>query len=515
MKFSLRTFPRTALPKPFAGPFFASSAMAFSARSWSAGVFFACTLAVAGLVSAVPGAAHATNLLDVYEAAQDNDPVLGAAQAGYAATRQAVPQARAGLLPSLNAQANTSWTERQFPGALVTDPNTNLPVLDPVTGEPVSFPDQEFNEHGWSAQLSQPIVDMSAWYTLGSAKRNVRAAEFDLAGIEQELIVRVVVAYLNVLRAQDLLDTTTAEEAAVKRQLEQVQQRFDVGLVAITDVLESQAAYDGAVVRRIQADGDHDIFFQTLTTLSGESYDALDRLSDKLPIVDPQPLDEQAWVEAAMQGNLGILTAQQQLAAARRNVQARRSGHLPTIDATITQVRNVTGSPNFFNADTTEQTVYGLQLNVPIYNGGIVRSRAKEAVALREQAQEILLNQQRTVTRDTRNFFQAVATDVVRVRARLKAIKSSQSALEATETGYEVGTRNIVDVLQAQQRLFASQFDYADSRYNYVIDLMRLKQVTGALADADIVELNTFTDPNDQVKRLISLRKRNPNLGGN
>ena len=144
---------------------------------------------------------------------------------------------------------------------------------------------------------------------------------------------------------------------------------------------------------------------------------------------------------------------------------------------------------------------------MPLYTGGFNRARTKEASALRRQAEELLLNQQRTVTRDVRNLFQAVATDVVRVKARLKAIESSRSALEATETGYEVGTRNIVDVLQAQQLLFRSQFDYADSRYNYVIDLLALKDVAGSLVDADLEELNTFTDPNDQVVRLVSMRQ--------
>ena len=439
--------------------------------------------------------AHATNLWDVYEAAKGDDPVLGAARAGFAATEQTVPQARSALLPSLGVSANTTWTEREFPGALAPNPVTGL--LEPV-------PDQNFNDHGWNAQLRQPLLDMSAWHSLSSAKANVRAAGHNLAATEQELIVRVVQAYLNVLRAQDRLDTTMAEEAAVKRQLEQVQQRFDVGLVAITDVLESQAAYDSAVVRRIQADGDHDIFFETLATLSGQSYDELDRLSERLPIVDPNPKNEQEWVETALSQNLGIKNALEQLAAARKNVRARRSGHLPTIDATVTQVHSVTGSANFFNADTTDQTVYGLELSLPLYSGGFTRARTREAKAQANQAQQLLLNQQRTVTRDTRNLYQAVATDVVRVRARLKAIASSQSALDATETGYEVGTRNIVDVLQAQQRLFSSQFDYADSRYNYVIDLMLLKQVAGALIEDDLRELNTFADPNDTVKRIVS-----------
>ena len=448
--------------------------------------------------------AIAENMLDVYVSAQQNDAFLRATREGFAATEQAVPQARAALLPSLGARATTSWTEREFPGSMLSNDPTS-----PLFG--LQVPDQNFNDHGWSAQLSAPILNMESWFALSSVRASVSAARFDLQAAEQNLILRVAQAYLNVLRAQDLVDSTSAEEAAVKRQLEQVQQRFDVGLVAITDVLESRAVYDAAVVRRIQADGDHDIFFESLGTLTGITYNALDRLSEKLPIINPSPSDEEAWVNQALDSNLGIKAAQDQLLAARRNVRARASGHLPTIDATVTQAHSVTGSPNFFGPDTTDVTIYALQFNLPLYTGGLIRARTKEASALSRQAQELLLNQQRTVTRDIRNLFQAVATDVVRVRARLKAITSSQSALEATETGYEVGTRNIVDVLLAQQLLFRSQFDYADSRYNYVFDLLLLKDVSGSLIDADLEELNSFTDPNDQVVRLVSLRQRSAN----
>ncbi len=438
------------------------------------------------LLTASGPPAYAENLLDVYQAAKDNDALLRASRAGYAATQQSVPQARSALLPTLGASASTSLTEIDIP----------------------SVGDLSFNDHGWNAQLRAPLLNMEGWFNLSSARASVDAARYDLLAAEQQLIVRVVQAYLNVLRAQDLLDSTAAEEAAVKRQLEQVQQRFDVGLVAITDVLESQAVYDSAVVSRIQADGDHDIFFESLSTLTGISYTALDRLSEMLPIVNPNPADGDTWVKAAMSSNLGIKTAQAQLAAARRAVRARRSGHLPTIEATVTQAHSVSGAPNFFNSDVTDTTIYGLQFNLPLYSGGLTRARAKEATANRDRAQELLLDQQRTVTRDTRNLYQSVATDVVRVRARLKAIASAQSALEATETGYEVGTRNIVDVLQAQQSLFRSQFDYADSRYNYVLDLMLLKQVAGTLEGADLEELNRFTDANDQVQRQVSLRQR-------
>jgi outer membrane protein len=314
----------------------------------------------------------------------------------------------------------------------------------------------------------------------------------------------VLQAYLNILRAQDRLDTTKAEITAVKRQLEQVQQRFDVGLVAITDVLDSQAAYDNAVVRGIQAEGDYAISFETLSTLTGKSYESLNRLDESLPIVDPNPSQEDEWVNTALENNYGVKAARAQLKAARRDKRAKQSSHLPTVDATVTQVESVTGGRNFLGADTTQSTVYGLQLSWPLYTGGLTRSRVRQANATAEQASELLLSQQLNVTRDTRNLYKSVTTDVIRVEARLKAIRSSQSALEATETGYEVGTRNIVDVLQAQQRLFGSQFDYADSRYTYLLNLMRLKQSAGTLSEADLKELNSYMNPANPVRRVIS-----------
>ena len=461
----------------------------------------------AALMLGVP-TAFAANLEDIYNAAKDNDPVVRGAAANYAASKQAVPQARAALLPNAFATGQSTWNERSFPVPPIIDTDPTSPTF----GTLIDIPDQEFNEHFWQAQISQAILDLPSWFNYRAAKASVKQAKHGFAGIEQALVVRAVEAYLNVLRAQDLLESTLAEEAAVKRQLEQVQQRFDVGLVAITDVLESQAAYDNAVVRRIQAEGDHDIFFETLSTLTGRPFSSLDRLSERLPIVNPDPQSEAEWVETALAENYAVRAALAAVSAARRNVRAQRSGHLPTIDATISHNHFVTGGQSVFGRSgvKTDTTVYGAQITLPLFQGGFTRARTKEAVALADQAREQLAEQQLTVSRDTRNLFRAVATDVVRVKARLKAIKSSESALEATETGYEVGTRNIVDVLQAQQRLFASQFDYADSRYNYVINLMRLKQAAGTLLDQDLLEVNRYTDANAPVTRLNYLPGNNP-----
>ena len=452
--------------------------------------------------------ASAIDIADAYRDALVNDPVLGAARAGYEARKELIPQARSNLLPKMNMSGATSWNERSFPVPPRVDFNPDSPTFGTIA--PVA--DQDFNEHQWAARIDQPIFNLSSWHTWRSARSTVAGAEATLAEAEQGLIVRVVQAYLNVLRAQDRLDAALAQEAAVNRQLEQVQQRFDVGLVAITDVLEAQAGYDNAVVDRIQADGDRYIFFETLQTLIGASFEAIDRLSEDLPIVNPEPRNEEQWVQTALDSNHNIAAARAQLEAANRTVAARRAGHLPTLDGSITRSHYVTGGASFL-ANKIDTTTWALSMNLPIYQGGFTNSRTKEARALAEQAREDLLNQQLTVSRDTRNLFQAVATDVVRVGARTKAIASSQSALEATQTGYEVGTRNIVDVLLAQQRLYASQFDYADSRYNYVIDLMRLKQTAGILEEEDLMEVNRFADPSDTVTREASLRNRSANTG--
>ena len=188
---------------------------------------------------------------------------------------------------------------------------------------------------------------------------------------------------------------------------------------------------------------------------------------------------------------------------------------MPTIEASYSFNHNVDDSVGFFGAGTkVNQDVYSLEMSLPIYQGGFKTARAREAKARFRQATRQLENQNRAVARDVRNLYRSVTTDVIRVKARLKAIKSSESALEATETGYEVGTRNIVDVLQAQQRLYSAQFDYADSRYTYVLNLLRLKQAAGTLTPQDLADINAFTNSSDTVQRLASMRRRSSGDAG-
>jgi len=434
---------------------------------------------------------RAADLAEAYDAAVANDPVVGAARAQLAANEEAIPQSRSQLLPSIGINGDTTWNE--------------ITILD-APGDP----ELNYNDHGWGARLAQPILNLESWYTHSSARASVNAARYSFDATEQELIVRTIMAYLDVLRADSLVESSRRAEAATQRQLEQVQQRFDVGLVAITDVLEAQAGYDNAVVTRVQAVGDHDIFFEVLRTLTGEPYNEILDISEDLPIVNPAPGDVEEWVNVALATNPAVLSAEQQLVAAERTVRARRSGHLPTIDGTISYRHSVQGGPNFFGAKT-DRTLYGLTATLPIYQGGFVSSRTKEAQALADRSAQLLQDSRLTISRDTRNLFRRVQTDVVRVGARLKAIASSESALEATETGYEVGTRNVVDVLLAQENFFRSQFDYADSRYNYMLSLILLKQRAGVLSPEDLMELNQFADANDPVTRIASLQARSAN----
>lgn len=431
--------------------------------------------------------ASAADLAEAYTAALGHDPVLGAARAQLAANEEAVPQTRSLLLPNIGMTGNTTWNEIETLG----EGGFEL----------------EYNDHDWGARLAQPILDMESWYTHSSARASVEAARHNYVTTEQELIVRTVQAYLDVLRADSAVVSSQRAEAAAQRQLEQVQQRFDVGLVAITDVLESQSGYDNSVVVRVQAVGDHDIFFEVLRTLTGQPYDEILDISETLPIINPAPADVEEWVSVALETNPAVLAAEQQLVAAERTVRARRSGHLPTIDGTISYRHSVTGGPTLFSGKT-DATVYGLTATLPIYQGGFVSSRTKEAQALANRSAEVLQDSRLTIARDTRNLFRRVQTDVVRVGARLKAIASAESALEATETGYEVGTRNVVDVLRAQDNFFRSQFDYADSRYNYMLSLILLKQRAGVLAPEDLLELNQFADPNAPVARIATLQAR-------
>ncbi|HZX51301.1 TolC family outer membrane protein [Pseudomonas sp. XK-1] len=425
-------------------------------------------------------ASSKTDLVTVYQEAAANNADLAAARADYAARSEVVPQARAGLLPNLSAGANLSDTR--------TDVDTSLGS-------------QSISRSGtvYQANLSQPLFRADRWFQLQAAEATDEQAALELSATEQSLILQSAETYFAVLRAQDNLASTKAEEAAFKRQLDQANERFDVGLSDKTDVLEAQAGFDTARANRIIAQQQVEDAFQALITLTNRDFAALEGIEHSLPILAPTPNDAKAWVDTAAAQNLNLQASNYAVEAAEETLRQRKAGHAPTLDAVASFQKGDNDSLGFSNSgtpprfsDDVEQRSIGLQLNIPLYSGGLTSSQVREAYQRVNQSEQLRESLRRQVVQDTRNLHRAINTDVETVQARKQSIISSQSALEATEIGYQVGTRNIVDVLDAQRQLYSSVRIYNNARYDYIINNLRLKQAAGTLSPADLEALEQY-----------------------
>lgn len=423
--------------------------------------------------------------MTVYKDAVDNNADLAAARANYEAQREAVPQARSGLLPQINGGATANSTRTELDEPSNTSSRSGI---------------------AYQATLSQPIFRADRWFQLKAAQAGTEQAALEFSATQQNLILQTAESYFSVLRAQDNLAATKAEEAAFKRQLDQANERFDVGLSDKTDVLEAQAGYDTARANRIIAERDVDDAFQALVTLTNREYNSLEGILHTLPIVEPAPNDAKAWVDTAAQQNLNLQASNFAVDAAEETLRQRKAGHAPTLDAVASYQKGDNDSLGFSNSNfnggtgTTfgsdvEQRSIGLELNIPIYSGGLTSSQVRESYQRLSQTEQLRESLRRQVVQNTRNFHRAVNTDVEQVKARKQSIISNQSALEATEIGYQVGTRNIVDVLDAQRQLYSSVRDYNNARYDYVLDNLRLKQAAGTLSPADLEALAAFLKP--------------------
>ena len=425
-----------------------------------------------------------TDLVTVYNEAVKNNADLAAARANYQAIAEVVPQARAGLLPNISGGADLTNTNTQVDTRIGSDVDADRTGL------------------GYRASLAQPLFRADRWFQFQAAKATDQQAALQLSATEQNLILQSAETYFAVLRAQDTLASTKAEEAAFKRQLDQANERFDVGLSDKTDVLEAQAGYDTARANRILAQRSVDDAFQALVTLTTHEYRALEGVKHSLPVLVPTPNDAKAWVDTAAQQNLNLQASNYGVDAAEETLRQRKSGHAPTLDAVAQYQKGDNDYLGFNNSDLSspyngdaEQTSIGLQLNIPIYSGGLTSSQVREAYQRLTQSEQQRESLRRQVVENTRNLHRAVNTDVETVQARRQSIISNQSALEATEIGYQVGTRNIVDVLDAQRQLYSSVRNYNDARYDYILNNLRLKQAAGTLAPSDLEALSGFLKP--------------------
>ncbi|MCL6415610.1 TolC family outer membrane protein [Aestuariirhabdus sp. Z084] len=440
---------------------------------------------LAALSTSVYAQGEPADLLEIYNQSLANDAELAAAGASLKANEELPAQGIAGLLPNISMSASTSTnTERN---------------LDSTSNPPFNRTNS-YNEHGWAAQLVQPVFRLERWFTYTRAKALSDQAKADYSVAQQDLILRVADAYFAVLRAEDTLTTTISEEKAFKRQLEQAEQRFEVGLIAQTDVHEARAVYDNARVNRIVAENDVEVSLERLRTLTAREHREIGSLDKEMPVVDPAPKVKEEWVNSSLVQNLNILAAREAVRATEETLKLQKAGHAPTVDAVARYNHSVTGNPSLTTTgfDGKQNSSYaGLELSLPIFSGGGTSSRVREATYRLQEAQDKLDSLNRQTSQRARNLFSTVVADVQRISARAQGIISTQSALEATESGYEVGSRNIVDVLNAQRNLYASQRDYLNARYDYILNTLRLKQEAGTLSPQDLSDLNQWISKTD------------------
>ncbi len=398
--------------------------------------------------------AGAVGILDVYRDALDNDPRLQQAASTRQAQRELKPQAEALSLPVISAQGALS---RNFPSE-----------------------GNNFTDRSAGLFLNQPIYNRGNRVRQRQADITVEQADVDYAGAEQELVLRVASRYFDVLAAQDDVEFALANKMAIARQLEQVTRRFEVGLVTITDVQEAQARYDQSVATEIETLNALADRREALREITGRYYDTIEVLSDDTLLRLPDPDDPDVWVARAMDNNPELESASLAAEVARETIELERSGHYPTLDLNA----SVTDSDN--GTIDRRSAAVGLQLEIPLYQGGAVTSRTREAAYRYEAAKQRREEIQRAIVRQVQDAFRGVDASISLVRALDQAVASGRSSLEATEAGFEVGTRTIVDVLDAQRDLLLAERDYSQSRYRYVLNLLSLEQAVGELEESDL-----------------------------
>lgn len=448
------------------------------------------TLLALTLASTV-ATSHAASLRDIYELALANDAQLKAEQAQYKANLETEKLSRAALLPQVNATWDYTDTDQDVTGE-------SFAVEEDITAIQTRT-NTDTTRDGYQVSLTQALFDLPAWFTFQSGKEFSKQAEATFAANQQNLILRVVEAYLAVLRAQEILSASQAQERALERQLEQTRQRFEVGLIAITDVYEAQAAYDLAQVNRITDENSVSVALERLSVLTGQEHSNLDVLEEDFEVKLPAPNDRAAWVEFALENNFNLQAARHAEEVSRQLAQANRMEHAPRVSGSVstsdydtegTLTRRPATAFDTVPDNTTEQDQWQIRVDIPLFSGGAVSANRRKAAQEFIAARENRINLTRNTVTNTRSLHMTVVSDVSRVAAREQAIVSSKSALDATQAGYEVGTRNVVDVLNAQNTLFAARRDYANARYDYITNTLRLKEQAGLLSPEDVYRLD-------------------------
>jgi outer membrane protein len=419
------------------------------------------------------------SLIEIYELAKTNDLQYQSDIARFNANKEIKAISRSGLLPQISGGASYGWDETDTTTKISAN-NSSLLNNDGTA---------QTDSLGYSVSLDQALINFSALNTYRSGKIQAAAAEVQLAADGQALIIRSTTAYFNVLNASALLKTSQATEKALETQLEQTRQRYEVGLISINDVLEAQAGYDSAFANRLTAEADLSIQFEALTVLTGRSHNSIATLKPNFTASSPAPNNIQVWIDAAQKDNLLLQVRKLGADSAVFDAKVEKANRYPEL----------TGSVNYDYSDDdrsggnqTESDRIGaiLNLRIPIYSGGGLSARQRQAAQNQLLAREQFLLTQRNTIQTTRALFLQVNNDIAQINARQQAVLSNEGALEATQAGYDAGTRDIVDVVNAQRNLFQAQRDYITTVYDYVINTLTLKQAAGTLSEVHVKELD-------------------------
>ena len=423
--------------------------------------------------------AAAIDLVGVYDLAFTSDPTFQSAGAANRATQEVRPQAKAQLLPNVTMNMGVAGNSRDVKDNSIFSSSGTLGT-------------HKFNSRDFSLDLTQPVYRKDLWIQLEQADSRIKQADADYAFALQDLMLRASQRYFDVLAAGDSLTFARAALEAFEQQLRQSQQRFEVGLIAITDVEEAKAGFDLARAEVITAENTLDVAREALREISGVYHQDLAGLSTRMPLVTPEPADIDSWTEIALQQNLRLAASLYGAEVARDEIRRVEAGHLPVLDIVGRHQRNRSGSEAARSTTRTEQTTVGIQLNLPIYQGGFTVSRTRESRHLYQQSLDEVERQRRAAHRQTRDAYLGVISGISRVQALVQAVKSTESARAAIEAGFQVGTRTSVDVLDAEQNLFRAKRDLAVARYNYIIDTLTLKQAAGSLSEEDVRLVNAW-----------------------
>ena len=432
------------------------------------------------VLAPLPFAAAAQDLQQVYRDAKAYDAQYASARQALQAGLEKLPQGRALVLPTLGLTSNMTNTRTE------TVPHNSA----------LASTLRDARSYGYSLSFSQPIYRAQNNLQYSQAEYQVKQAEATFGQAGQDLIVRVAQAYFDVLAAQDTLALVQAQKTAIGEQLAQAKRNFEVGTATITDTHEAQARFDLSAAQEISAQNDLETKRRALQQITGKEYAALRPLRRDVKLTPPNPSNMQSWVDIAEKQGYPVLVQESAAEIARLEARRQSAGHLPTVDLVASYgFTSQTASQLSAVPSNITSGVVGIQLGVPLYQGGAISSREREAAALFEKSKQDLENARRSTALSARQSYLAVINGIAQVGALEQAFVSSTSALDSNKLGYEVGVRINIDVLNAQQQLFSTRRDLAVARYNTITNHLKLKAAAGSLRDEDLDEVNRALEP--------------------